>query len=85
MTDVHGGQVWGSGFPATIWKDFMQAAEKDLPKKDFPQPREKVNFKKLKGKYVLYSGGEAPTTRDDGYGNTGRTTPAGASTVSSGG
>ena len=25
MTDVHGGQVWGGGFPATIWKDFMSS------------------------------------------------------------
>ncbi len=74
MTDVHGGSVWGSGFPATIWKDFMTDALKDKPKRDFPLPVEKVDFKKLTGKFVLYSGGEAPTTRDDSYGNTGRTT-----------
>jgi penicillin-binding protein 1A len=75
MTNVHGGSVWGGGFPATIWKSFMSEAEKDLPRKDFAKPKEKIVFKKLKGKYVLFSGGEAPTARDDAYGNSGRTTP----------
>lgn len=67
MTNVHGGSVWGGGFPATIWKDFMQEALKDTPKRDFPAPQEKVQFKKMSGKYVLYSGGDANTTRDDAY------------------
>ena len=77
MTDVHGGSVWGGGFPVNIWRDFMMTAEKNLPKKDFPQPREKVNFRKLNGKYVLYSGGDSPNPRDDAYGNSGRTSPGG--------
>lgn len=74
MTDVHGGQVWGGGFPATIWKDFMSEALKEKPKKEFPEPKEKPDFKKLTGKFVLYSGGDAPSTHDDAYGNAGRTT-----------
>ncbi|MCL4474126.1 MAG: PBP1A family penicillin-binding protein [Actinobacteria bacterium] len=78
MDNVHGGQVWGGGFPATIWKDFMTSALQDKPKKDFALPKEKPEFKQLKGSFVLYSGGDSPTTRDDGYGNEGRTT-AGAS------
>ncbi|MBE0428567.1 MAG: PBP1A family penicillin-binding protein [Thermoleophilia bacterium] len=71
MTNVHGGSVWGSGFPATIWRIFMQEALKDVPVRDFPPPREMPEFKKLSGTYVLYSGGEAPvstTPRDDAYG-----------------
>ena len=79
MTDVHGGSVWGGGFPATIWKDFMQEATKNLPVKDFALPKEKPDFKKLKGKYVMYSGGDASSARDDAYGNAGRTTADGAS------
>jgi len=74
MDNVHGGQVWGGGFPATIWRDFMATALKNTPAKDFTQPKEKVDFKNLKGAFVLYSGGEAPTSRDDAYGNEGRTT-----------
>ena len=46
---------------------------KEKPKKDFPEPKEKPDFKKLTGKFVLYSGGDAPSTHDDAYGNTGRT------------
>ncbi len=74
MDNVHGGQVWGGGPPATIWKDFMLTALKDTPKKDFAQPKEKPEFKKLVGKFVLYSGGDSPTARDDAYGNSSRTT-----------
>lgn len=74
MTNVHGGSVWGGGFPATIWKYFMTDATKDLPEKDFTKPKKPVQFKKFVGKYVLFSGGE-PTTRDDAYGESGRTTP----------
>lgn len=75
MTNVHGGSVWGGGFPAIIWKDFMQEAVKDTPARDFVIPMEKPEFKKLAGKYVLYSGSDSPTTpRDDAYGNT-DTTP----------
>jgi penicillin-binding protein 1A len=62
MTDVHGGSVWGGGFPATIWKQFMMEATRDMPVSDFPQPKEKVVFKKLTGQYVMYSGGEPPKT-----------------------
>ncbi len=59
----------------------MSDALKDKPKQDFALPKEKPDFKKLTGKYVLYSGGEAPATQTDAYGNTGRTTPgAGSST-----
>ena len=70
MTNVHGGSVWGGGFPATIWKNFMQVAVKDIPVKDFAPPQEKPQFKKMTGTYVLYSGGDAPATtpRDDAYG-----------------
>ena len=78
MTNVHGGQVWGGGFPVDIWDEFMMAAEKDRPVKDFALPHDKVNFKKLQGRYVLYSGGDSPTSREDVYGNTGRTSPDGA-------
>jgi penicillin-binding protein 1A len=74
MTDVHGGQVWGSGFPASIWKSFMTDALKEKPEKEFSQPKEKPEFKKLKGRFVLYSGGDAPAPADDAYGTTGRTT-----------
>lgn len=74
MTNVHGGSVWGGGFPATIWKDYMSEASRDLPKRDFAQPKEKVTFKKLTGQYVLFSGGDDPNARDDAYGNAGRTT-----------
>lgn len=74
MTNVHGGSVWGSGFPATIWKGFMSDALNDKPKQDFGLPKEKPDFKKLTGKYVLYSGGDAPAAQTDAYGNTGRTT-----------
>ena len=81
MDNVHGGQVWGGGFPATIWKDFMTTAIKDKPVRDFALPKEKVDFKKLTGKYVLYSGGDAPAAPVDAYGNTGRTT---AGTVTDG-
>lgn len=77
MTNVHGGSVWGGGFPATIWKQFMTEASNNLPKRDFPQPKEKIQFKKLTGKYVLFSGGEDPNARANAYGNTGRTTPDG--------
>jgi penicillin-binding protein 1A len=78
MTDVHGGSVWGGGFPATIWKDFMQSALQDIPPRDFQLPKDKPDFKKLQGKYVLYSGGDAPTTpRDDAYGNTATTADSG--------
>jgi len=41
---------------------------------DFPLPKEKAEFKKLTGRFVLYSGGDSPTTQNDAYGNTGRTT-----------
>lgn len=70
MTDVHGGSVWGGGFPATIWKDFMLPALKDVPADDFPAPKETVDFKRLQGQYVLFSGGDKPETtpRDDAYG-----------------
>jgi len=74
MDNVHGGQVWGGGFPATIWKDFMSDALKNAPPREFTQPVEKPEFKKLKGKYVLYSGGDSPSAGDDAYGNAGRTT-----------
>lgn len=69
MTNVHGGSVWGGGFPATIWKNFMQEATKGLPVQEFAKPTEKVDFKQLKGTYVLYSGGEPPPTQT----TTGRT------------
>lgn len=72
MTNVHGGSVWGSGFPATIWKGFMSDALKDKPKQDFALPKEKPEFKKLTGKFVLYSGGDAPSSQSDAYGSTGR-------------
>lgn len=70
MTNVHGGSVWGGGFPATIWKDFMTPALKDVPADDFPAPTEAVDFKRLQGHYVLFSGGDKPETtpRDDAYG-----------------
>lgn len=70
MTNVHGGSVWGGGFPATIWKDFMLSALKDVPADDFPAPKEEVDFKRLQGRYVLFSGGDKPQTtpRDDAYG-----------------
>ncbi|MHB1003736.1 MAG: transglycosylase domain-containing protein, partial [Thermoleophilia bacterium] len=73
MTNVHGGSVWGGGFPATIWKDFMLAALKDVPAVDFPAPTEPVDFKRLQGTYVLFSGGDKPETtpRDDAYGEEG--------------
>lgn len=76
MTDVHGTSVWGGGLPATIWRDFMLDASEEKPSRDFSQPRERVNFQKLTGTYVLYSGGDAPTPRTDAYGNT-ITTPDG--------
>ncbi|MHB1390300.1 MAG: transglycosylase domain-containing protein [Thermoleophilia bacterium] len=77
MTNVHGGSVWGGGFPAIIWHDFMTEAVKDTPPRDFPIPMEKPAFKKLTGKYVLYSGGDSPSTtpQNDAYGNI-ATTPA---------
>ena len=84
MDNVHGGQVWGGGFPVTIWKDFMTSALKDKPKKDFTQPREKPEFKPLKGGFVLYSGGDSPAPRDDAYGNEGRTTPISPGNVEGG-
>lgn len=73
MTNVHGGSVWGGGFPATIWKDFMLSALKDVPAVDFPAPQEQVDFKRLQGIYVLFSGGDKPETtpRDDAYGEEG--------------
>ena len=74
MTNVHGGSVWGGGFPATIWKGFMLDATADLPERDFKKPSQPVQFKKFFGTYVLFSGGEPPTTRDDAYGEEGRTT-----------
>lgn len=73
MTNVHGGSVWGGGFPATIWKYFMVDATKDLPERDFDEPKQPAQFKKFVGKYVLFSGGE-PSTREDAYGEAGRTT-----------
>lgn len=76
MTNVHGGSVWGGGFPATIWKDFMTDALKDKPKQDFALPKEKPEFKKLNGRFVLYSGGDAPSSHDDAYGDQGRTVTA---------
>jgi len=75
MTNVHGGSVWGGGFPATIWKNFMLVATEDMPVEDFPKPKEYIQFKKFNGRYVLFSGGENPDARDDAYGNTGRTSP----------
>jgi penicillin-binding protein 1A len=75
MTNVHGGSVWGGGFPATIWKNFMQVATEDMEPDDFPKPKEYIQFRKFNGKYVLFSGGDKPDTRDDAYGNTGRTSP----------
>ncbi len=74
MTNVHGGSVWGGGFPATIWKYFMLDATEDLPERDFRKPNQPVQFKRFVGTYVLFSGGEKPTTRDDAYGEEGRTT-----------
>jgi penicillin-binding protein 1A len=73
MTNVHGGSVWGGGFPATIWKDFMLEALKDVPEDDFSEPQEAVDFKRLQGQYVLFSGGDKPATtpRDDAYGEDG--------------
>jgi penicillin-binding protein 1A len=70
MTNVHGSSVWGGGFPATIWKDFMFSVLKDVPADDFPEPKEAVDFKRLQGIYVLFSGGDKPATtpRDDAYG-----------------
>ena len=78
MTDVHGGSVWGGGFPAIIWKDFMVAALTGTPKNDFAAPAEKPQFKKLEGKYVLYGGGDAPmtVTTPPNSGVTVRTVPA---------
>ncbi len=76
MTNVHGGSVWGGGFPAIIWKDFMTDALKDKPKQDFALPKEKPEFKKLNGRFVLYSGGDAPSSHDDAYGDQGRTVTA---------
>jgi len=75
MTHVHGAQVWGGGLPVDIWKGFMLAAEKNMPKRDFSPPHDKIVFKKLQGQYVLYSGGDSPDARGNAYGNAGRTTP----------
>ncbi len=75
MTNVHGHSVWGDGFPATIWREFMMEAHRDLPVEDFPLPDHPVQFKRFHGRYVLFSGGEPPTTTEDAYGHTGRTAP----------
>jgi hypothetical protein len=53
----------------------MLAAEKNMPKRDFTPPHDKIVFKKLQGQYVLYSGGDSPDARGNAYGNAGRTTP----------
>lgn len=74
MTNVHGGSVWGGASPATIWKNFMLVATEGTPVKDFPKPDQYIQFRKFIGKYVLFSGGDKPNTREDAYGNTGRTT-----------
>jgi penicillin-binding protein 1A len=38
MSNVHGVQVTGGTFPATIWRKFMAAATKDLPSCPFEKP-----------------------------------------------
>jgi penicillin-binding protein 1A len=42
MTNVRGGAVYGAGFPAKIWRAFMEAATNPLPKLDFTPPDESL-------------------------------------------
>jgi penicillin-binding protein 1A len=53
MTNVHGIQVAGGTFPATIWNLFMSAALANAPVRDFPFPRTPVDWQSFDGQYAF--------------------------------
>ena len=63
MRDVHGIEVFGGTFPATIWRLFMSGALAGVPAVDFPLPLQPPLFKPFHGQYAM-SG--APTTTSAG-------------------
>jgi len=44
MTDVHGISVTGGSFPAQIWQQFMNVADRDYPDADFSKPEVLVTY-----------------------------------------
>jgi penicillin-binding protein 1A len=81
MTNVHGTYVSGPGFPATIWKSFMESAVGSTPYVDFAPPREAPEFTPFKhGQYALQY---VPNTNPVGT-STGTTGSTSSSTTSTG-
>jgi penicillin-binding protein 1A len=54
MRSVHGVSVAGGTFPAQIWHDFMMVAKG--PCKEFPPPKERVQFHPFFGRYSSTGG-----------------------------
>jgi penicillin-binding protein 1A len=55
MLSVHGSIVSGPGFPATIWKLFMESAIGGSRELDFPYPRQEAHFVPWRKQYEVGS------------------------------
>ena len=66
MLNVHGSIVSGPGFPATIWKLFMESAIGSSEAVDFPEPKQEAHFtpwqKQYSVTYVPPAASPSPTT-----------------------
>jgi len=60
MTSVHGIQVAGGTFPATIWNLFMSAAFGGMPYLDWPLPEDPVEWQAFEGQYEYVPPPPAP-------------------------
>ena len=60
MRSVHGIEVFGGTFPATIWRLFMLGALANMPESDFPPPTAPPIFRPFHGQYQL-QGAPAPS------------------------
>jgi len=65
MSSVHGIQVAGGSFPATIWQLFMSRAFAGVPYVDWPFPKNPAEWMSFDGQYAFHGAPEEPKKKKE--------------------